>query len=48
MKKILGITEEEDIKNTKTFLEEIKKYKSENGGKISIEMLKKVGEMKCC
>jgi hypothetical protein len=44
----LKITEEEEVKSTKTLLEDIKKYKSENGNKLSLEFFKKVALLKCC
>ena len=48
IKSQLKITEEEEVKSTKTLLEDIKKYKSENGNKISLEFFKKVALLKCC
>ena len=48
LKKHLGITEEEDIKSTKSLLDEVKKSRSENTGKISMELFLKIGELKCC
>ena len=39
LNKELEITEEDDIQRARTLLEELRKYRAENNGKISIELL---------
>jgi hypothetical protein len=44
-----GVTEEEDIKTFKTLLADIKKHMEEKkDGVISLDLFKKVGELKIC
>lgn len=39
LKKELRIAEEDDIRRTRTLLAELRKYRAENNGKMSIELL---------
>jgi hypothetical protein len=48
IKKSLGITAEEEINKTKSLFEELRKSVSESKGKISMELFRKIGELKCC
>jgi len=48
IKETLKITDEEKVKSTKTLLESIKTFKSGNGGKISLDLFNKIGELSCC
>lgn len=42
------MTEEEEIKSTKDLLESIKNFKKDNGGKISMDLFNKIGQLKFC
>jgi len=45
----VGVTEEEEVKTFKTLLADLKKYQEDNkDGVISLDLFRKIGDMKIC